>query len=427
MASDLRSGRLSDIADIVMGQSPPGNTCNAAGNGVPLLNGPTEFGGHHPIHVQFTTDPKKFSQKGDILFCVRGSTTGRMNWADQKYAIGRGIAAIRHKSGDDYQPFLRGLIENSLPTLLVSATGSTFPNVSRNQLLGLHIQALPLPEQRAISHILGSLDDKIELNRRMNETLEATARAIFKSWFVDFDPVRAKAEGGDPGLQDDVAALFPDGFEDSELGEIPRGWKNGVVGGIGSQSRNGIKPEEIDNSEYYIALEHMPKRSISLWIWTNSENITSGKFRFKKNNILFGKLRPYFHKVGVPAIDGVCSTDIVVIVPKEEHFFGLLLGHLSSDKFVAYTSAASTGTKMPRTNWKDMSRYPIVLPDSEVLTIFTQHIKHIVNKLHANIHESNTLASLRDTLLPKLISGELRVPDAEALLYELNINGGQHG
>ncbi len=83
----------------------------------------------------------------------------------------------------------------------------------------------PLPEQRAISHILGSLDDKIEVNRRMNETLEATARAIFKSWFVDFDPVRAKAEGRPTGLPDDITALFPDSFEDSEMGEIPKGWE----------------------------------------------------------------------------------------------------------------------------------------------------------------------------------------------------------
>ena len=174
----------------------------------------------------------------------------------------------------------------------------------------------------------------------------------------------------------------------------------------------------------------MPKRSISLWSWTNSEGITSGKFRFKKDNILFGKLRPYFHKVGVPAINGVCSTDIVVIVPNEEWFWGLLLGHLSSDEFVAYTNAASTGTKMPRTNWKDMSRYPIAIPDPDISYLFTQHIKHIVQMLHANIHEANTLTSLRDTLLPKLISGELRlsagtiealaarvgVPDAEGFV-----------
>jgi len=292
-------------------------------------------------------------------------------------------------------------------------SGSAIPSTSRDSFYSLPVIVPPEDEQNAIAHILGSLDDKIELNRRMNETLEAMARAIFKSWFVDFDPVRAKAEGRNTGLPNEISDLFPNSFEDSELGEIPKGWEIGAIGDIGIQSRTGVKPEEIKSSENYIALEHMPKRSISLWNWANSKNITSGKFRFKKSNILFGKLRPYFHKVGVPAIDGVCSTDIVVVVPNEEQYYGLLLGHLSSDAFVSYTNSASTGTKMPRTNWKDMSCFLIAIPDREVSRLFTQYLKHIVQKLHSNIYESNTLASLRDTLLPKLISGEIRIPEAE--------------
>jgi type I restriction enzyme, S subunit len=182
-------GCLSDIAIVEMGQSPLGSTCSATPTRTPLLNGPTEFGPHHPTPEQWTTDPRKMARVGDVLFCVRGSTTGRMNWADQDYAIGRGIAAIRHKQGPEYQHFVRGVIESKLPYLLASATGSTFPNVSRTQLRELPCEIPPLPEQKAIAHILGTLDDKIELNRRMNETLEGIARAIFKSWFIDFDPV----------------------------------------------------------------------------------------------------------------------------------------------------------------------------------------------------------------------------------------------
>ena len=137
------------------------------------------------------------------------------------------------------------------------------------------------------------------------------------------------------------------------------------------------------------------------------------KFRFKKNNNLFGKLHPYFHKVGVPAIDGVCSTDIVVATPSQSHWFGLLLGHLSSDEFIAYTNAASTGTKMPRTNWKDMSRYRVTIPPTSIAEVFNYHSRAFIDQIHANIFESHTLASIRGTLLPKLLSGELRIPDAE--------------
>jgi len=134
MASEWGTGTLGDLADLVMGQSPSGETCNVTNVGMPLLNGPTEFGGYHPHPVQFTTDPRKLAELGDLLFCVRGSTTGRMNWADQRYAIGRGIAAIRPKHGQEYRYFVRAVIDSTLPSLLASATGSTFPNVSREQL-----------------------------------------------------------------------------------------------------------------------------------------------------------------------------------------------------------------------------------------------------------------------------------------------------
>ena len=143
---------------------------------------------------------------------VRGSTTGRMNWADQKYAIGRGIAAFRHRWADELQPFVRAVIEFQLPELLAQATGSTFPSVSASQLFLPQYLTPNFSEaaQHTIAHILGTLDDKIELNRQMNETLEAIARTIFKSWFVDFDPVRAKMEGRMPaGMDAATATLFP--------------------------------------------------------------------------------------------------------------------------------------------------------------------------------------------------------------------------
>ncbi len=117
-----------------------------------------------------------------------------MNWADQEYAIGRGIAAIRHRKSITLQPFVKAVIENGLKNLLAQATGSTFPNVSASQLRELPYPSFKEIEQRAIAHILGSLDDKIELNRQMNRTLEKMAGAIFKSWFIDFDPVRANPD-----------------------------------------------------------------------------------------------------------------------------------------------------------------------------------------------------------------------------------------
>lgn len=275
----------------------------------------------------------------------------------------------------------------------------------------------PLNQQHAIAQVLGTLDEKIQLNRRMNETLEAIARAIFKSWFVDFDPVRAKAAGEPPesicrriGLAPDLLALFPDRLVDSEFGAIPEGWTPGTFGDIADHRRRGVQPNEISANTPYIALEHMPRRCIALSDWSQAEGIESNKFAFNKGEILFGKLRPYFHKVGVAPLAGVCSTDIVVIVPKADAWFGLVLGLASSDEFVEHTNAGSTGTKMPRTNWADMARYAIVKPPARTAEAFTNLIRPLVDRITTSIHEARSLASMRDNLLPELLAGKLSVP-----------------
>ena len=157
---EMASETIADFVDIVMGQSPPGGTVSGD-IGIPLLNGPTEFGPHHPTPVQFTTDARKIANPGDLLFCVRGST-GRMNWADQKYAIGRGLAAFRHRQVSELQPFVRAVIEFQLPKLLAQATGSIFPNVSASQLAAIPYPNFSMLEQRRIAAIL----DKADVVRR---------------------------------------------------------------------------------------------------------------------------------------------------------------------------------------------------------------------------------------------------------------------
>ena len=293
---------------------------------------------------------------------------------------------------------------------------------TRKALTKAHIESflVPLPplfEQRRIAHVLGTLGGKIELNRQMNETLEAVARAIYKSWFVDFDPVRAKMEGREPiGMDAETADLFPSAFQDSPLGKIPEGWEVGTLGEIAQNVRRSVKVNEIISEDVYIALEHMPKRNIALSEWQTTDGISSNKSRFRKGEILFGKLRPYFHKVGVAPIDGVCSTDILVIQPIESEWFGVVLGLVSRNEFVAYTDAHSTGTRMPRTNWRDMSRYKFALPRMNVARKYTELIRPLLERIIDNIHQSHTLSQIRDSLLPKLLSGEIRVGSANKRL-----------
>ena len=290
-------------------------------------------------------------------------------------------------------------------------TGSTMPKLTQGNMNSISILSPPFPEQRAIAHVLGTLDDKIELNRRMNETLEAMARALFKSWFVDFEPVCAKMEGrwrlGEslPGLPAEHYDLFPDRLVDSELGEVPEGWGVKRLGDVARQRRTSVKLEQIDPEKPYIALEHMPMRCIALSEWGKAEGLASGKHRFEKGDILFGKLRPYFHKVGIAPLAGVCSTDIVVMTPIIEDWFGFVMGHTSSEEFVEYTDSVSTGTKMPRTNWGDMASYPVVLPNIEVARVFSGLLEPLTEEILSRIHESRALAEQRDALLPRLVSG----------------------
>lgn len=352
--------------------------------------------------------------------------------SDVEFALGQNLVLLRADGTEVYPPFLRWLVRGSEWSEQIGKflnVGAVFDSLRCADVPKFQLPIPPQDEQRAIAHILGTLDDKIELNRRMNETLEAMARALFQSWFVDFDPVRAKAavrrehprwtdaevcRAALPTLAPEIAALFPDSFENSALGDIPKGWHIGKFSDVAENSRRGISPGDIPELTPYIALEHMPRKCIALSEWGIADGVESGKFAFNANDILFGKLRPYFHKVGVAPIDGVCSTDILVLSPRAPEWFGFVLSHASSDAFVEHANAGSTGTKMPRTNWTDMARYPVILPPETLAKAYTAKTTPAISRIIASIHQNHSLVALRDTLLPKLISGELRVSGAAA-------------
>jgi type I restriction enzyme S subunit len=190
---------------------------------------------------------------------------------------------------------------------------------------------------------------------------------------------------------------------------MPKGWEVRCLGDVAENPRWGVRSDQIAPNTPYIALEHMPRRCIALSEWGTAEGLESGKFQFRIGDMLFGKLRPYFHKVGVAPVGGVCSTDILVVVPCAPEWFGFVLGHISSDAFVEHTNAGSTGTKMPRTSWGDMARFPLVIPPKPVAETFTRHMRPAIDGIIARVHESRTLAAMRDALLPKLLSGDVRI------------------
>ncbi len=342
------------------------------------------------------------------------------------FALGQNLVLLRSDGKRIFPPFLRWLLRTPAWWEQVRTfinVGAVFDSLKCADIPKFRLPVPPLREQHAIASILGALDGKIELNRRMNRTLEGMARAIFKSWFVDFDPVRAKRHarrGGaagrkPPGLSPDIAALFPDSFEDSPLGPIPKGWKPGALGDVVDSPRRGVKPSDVPPTTPYIGLEHMPRRCIALDAWGRADEVASGKSQFWAGEILFGKLRPYFHKVGIAPVDGVCSTDIVVIAPKSEEWHGYVVSIVSSKSFVDYADSRSAGTKMPRTNWTDMGHYPLAFPPMALAKAFQSQVAALHRRIGVNVRQNRPLAGLRDTLLPKLLSGEIEVSAAEPI------------
>jgi type I restriction enzyme S subunit len=240
------------------------------------------------------------------------------------------------------------------------------------------------------------------------------ARALFKSWFIDFDPIRAKSEGRQSfDMETETAGLFPSRLVPSALGDIPEGWTAGTLGDVADNSRTVVQPHQLSSETPYIGLEHMPRRSIALAEWGQADDVTSHKSAFVRGDFLFGKLRPYFHKVGIAAIDGIASTDIAVLRAKQKEYYAFTLSVISSNAFVDYTNQLSNGAKMPRINWADMAKYELVLPSPQIASAYNAIVAPMLSKIIASVHESKELSKLRDYLLPKLICGDIRIPDAE--------------
>ena len=296
-------------------------------------------------------------------------------------------------------------------------TDSAVPGLNRNVAHALNISVPSLLcEQQAIACILGALDDKIELNRRMNETLEAMAQALFKSWFVDFDPVRAKAEGRQPpGLPPHIADLFPDSFEESELGEIPKGWKIASLSEI-AHFLNGLAlqrfPPEEEQALPVIKIAQLRKEDTK-GADKASSNIDKA-YIVEDGDVLFswsGSLECVLWAGG----PGALNQHLFKVTSDQFHkwFYYLWIHHhLPEFRHIA----ASKATTMGHIQRRHLDEAKVCIPGDELLEIANNVFQPMIEGLIARSMECRHLANVRDTLLPKLISGELRVPDAERIV-----------
>lgn len=405
MTSDWVEKTIGEVAEIVGGGTPSTKDLSNFNGDVPWLT-PKDLSGVHPRYV--SSGERSLSRKGlqscsarmlpagTVLLTTR-APIGYVAIAASEISTNQGFRSLVPRAELDHE-FLYYWLKANVPELERHASGSTFKELSGSALSRIKI-GFPrsLPKQQSIAAVLSALDDKIELNRRMSETLEELVREVHRGWFVD--------QNGRPSVNSLDRPPLPS-------------WSPGQLRDLASEKRQGVDPDTVAPDTPYIGLEHMPRRRTTLDAWGYAEGLGSNKHQFGRGDILFGKLRPYFHKVGVAPVNGICSTDIVVVTPKDETYFGFLLGVLSSDKFVQFTDSASTGTRMPRTSWKTMSTYEVRVPPPQVARVFNDLVQPIVARTINATLESKALSELRDTLLPKLISGEIRVPEGEQLVGE---------
>lgn len=381
-----------------------GKTPKKTAAGVPLVTAKIIKGGRIKKPTEFIAASgydswmrRGLPKVGDVLITTEAPMGEVAQLRSSDVALAQRVILLRGRVGTVNNTFLKFVLQSGQvqAQLRARSSGTTVLGIKQRELRKVELPLPPLDEQRRIAAVLGALDDKIELNRQMNRTLEGMAQAIFESWFIDFEDV-------------------PDSeMVESELGLIPKGWRVGKLGDVARQHRLTVKPEEQEPDTPYIGLADMPQGSIALGDWGHASDATSAKAQFIEDDFLFGKLRPYFKKVGVAPCDGICSSDIIVVRPKERHWYGYVLGALTLDTFIRFTTGVSTGTRMPRVSWKAMAGYDLVLPPPERAEEFDARVRPAVARIKASIWESRTLAALRDALLPKLISGEIRVPNAE--------------
>ena len=287
--------------------------------------------------------------------------------------------------------FVKYLFDAVLKMRFQSFTqGAAQDNLSQAKLLSVRF---PVPEpivQKKVADILSTYDDLIENNRRRIALLEEAARLIYREWFVHF--------------------RFPGHEHVSVVDGIPEGWERRTLGDVVEVVKKSVKPSDFEEHDIHIGLEHIPRRSFTLANWEPTEGLASGKWRFEEGDILFCKIRPYFHKVGFTLQRGLVSSDALVWRVHNEADWPIVLCATSSDHFVAVASkTVREGSKMPRADWNVLREYIIPKPPGTLLKMFNDTVQEIAEQCKTLALHNRSLAEARDLLLPRLMNGEVTV------------------
>lgn len=327
---------------------------------------------------------------GDILFSTLRPYFRKVVIAPCDGVCSTEFCVVRPKQDSDRYFVFYGMAHPQFIKFATTNSKGARPRTKWKLFSGYELPEFLSPRRRDMGSILSTYDNLIENNRRRIQLLEAAARLLYKEWFVHL--------------------RFP-GHEHVKITRgVPDGWERKVLGDVCFEVRETVDPKSLEPNTPYIGLEHMPRRSIALADWDYAEKVTSSKHRFREGEILFGKIRPYFHKVGIALTDGIASSDAIVIRPASSQLLALVLMTTSSDGFIAVTAQQmKEGSKMPRADWKQMQQYPLPQPPEGILRAFNGFIEPILTQLKTLSFSNRQLNAARDLLLPRLMNGEVAV------------------
>jgi type I restriction enzyme S subunit len=311
-----------------------------------------------------------------LLISINGTLGEMAFYNGEKIMLGKSAAYLNFKTGINrfyYYYFQMKDVQSYFHNV---ATGSTIKNLG---LKSIQDFAVPFPEEKEwkpIARVLANLDKKIALSNKINTELEAMSKLIYDYWFVQFD---FPDTNGKPYKSSGGKMVYNEALKR----EIPEGWDLKPLEYFVEVVTDTVTPSEICPTTPYIGLEHIPRKTIVLSSWETAAKVGSNKCAFKKMDILFGKIRPYFHKIGVGFIDGITSTDTIILRAKKAEFQGFALQTVFAELFVELATKSSTGTKMPRANWYVLKNYKIPTPSNKLLCIYQSLFDDVLAKIES--------------------------------------------
>lgn len=344
----------------------------------------------------------KYCEQGDLLFAWSASF-GPKIWDQEKVIYHYHIWKIVEDRKVLDRGYLYYYLLNSVKGMMASTHGSIMLHLTKDFMdrLPVHFPS-DLKSQARISSVLTLIDKKIDCNNHINSELEMMAKTLFDYWFVQFD---FPDTNGKPYKSSGGKMVYNSILKR----EIPVGWDVLNLNDLVDLIKGNVSPSDVAENTPYIGLEHIGRKTIVLSEWASSDFAESDKTVFKKNDILFGKIRPYFHKVTVAPFDGITSTDTIILRPKKRCNFGLALETVFADEFVEAATQSSTGSKMPRADWNVLQHYKIPVPDTTLLHSFNAVFEKALDKIFLSETENKQLVELRDWLLPMLMNGQVTV------------------